>query len=808
MATRPWTPADLEIQPVSWLDCDTCRVDRDEGVTTYPPGIVGVYDKEGHSFRPVSGYAYTIGESHINGRRWLGGVSPRDANVRLSLGCTTASGWLQGKPGVTVVGTWWRFDSTDYQTHFTINNVDASGASGTTTAQQMVNIAAANTTNADLNYCWRRLTTDTRSNSTRITGLPKEGGLVLSSRLRSTDAKASFHAGVSATWDGLGAQSGITTGMLAGCSRTAYQVMYGFQRANLSGSTSLALGESLIYDRALSDADVAMVEGYLAHRWGVTDSLPDSHPYKSAPPMVEVPEPESVPDVTEAVRYRDWLPKQAPGWLQKPNGRAWMWAHGDVLDSVDDLAHKAVLARFPDYTTEDGLSLIGGERGIARGADESAADYAARLKDAWTLWQSSGTPAAVLSALRGLGVTNAEIRSEDGRTATLDASGAITYAPPRVTADADERPVRWVTCPDLWHVFQVFIPFEDGPWGEYEMPAADSPEVDALRVAIRRHCGAHAWCDGIVAVNYFGSGLANETPRLVDWPERTIEETWAQDTSEDAWFDQEPSIDNCPRCLWNVSESGPGVTADPEVIPPAPAADLLTGLAHFWGGGASSSVLDLSDAVDGGWALTNAVDWTGNAAAAAEGIFGGAFGIGSASKYAYSTSKNFLAADCSFALWVKPLSTPTGGARFARIPSVKAVGHTAWAGTQLDIIAPTPSTWYRLGLQCVPGSDPAVTVEADAPASFAVGGWNLLVLTWDATAGVATLWANGEKIIEAAGTFIADDNTQAFGIAGASNGNGVAGTYDELAVWTRVLGQAEVQALWNGGSGLPFADWT
>lgn len=93
------------------------------------------------------------------------------------------------------------------------------------------------------------------------------------------------------------------------------------------------------------------------------------------------------------------------------------------------------------------------------------------------------------------------------------------------------------------------------------MPAADSAEVDALRVAIRRHCGAHAWCDGIVAVNSYGTG---GIPRLVDWPERTIEETWEQDETEGAWFDQTPSLDNCPRCLWNVSASGAGETADPQ----------------------------------------------------------------------------------------------------------------------------------------------------------------------------------------------------------------------------------------------------
>ena len=279
--------------------------------------------------------------------------------------------------------------------------------------------------------------------------------------------------------------------------------------------------------------------------------------------------------------------------------------------------------------------------------------------------------------------------------------------------------------------------------------------------------------------------------------------SWVADTLDASNY---VAYNNAIQQYWNNSEVEPSEST--EWPPSGGSADLLTGLVHFWGGGSSTSVLDLSDAVVGGWALENAPDWTGNAASPAAGIFGGAFGISDSSRYVYSTSKNFLAADCSIAFWVKPLSTPAGGARFIRVPTVKAVGYTGWSGTPLEIIAPTPSSWYRLGLQCIPGSDPAVSVEADAPASFAVGSWNLLVLTWDATAGVASLWANGEKIIEAGGTFVASTNTAHFGIAGASNGNGVPGTYDEIAIWMRVLGQAEVTALWNNGNGLPFEDWT
>lgn len=298
MSTRQrlWTPADLDAQPVSWLDCDSCRVDMDGD------DIVGVYDRQGHSYRPMSGYGYAIGESRINGRRWLGGVAPRNTNKRLSLGCQTASGWLRDKTGVTVVGTWWRFTlANTYEGIVAIHNVDANGTAGTTQAQAMIRVAPASATNGNFLFNFKRLSTDTRPVSTLTTGLPAENaGFVLSSRLDAETAKASIHAGPSPTWGSLGAQSGITSGLLGGCTRSAYQVMYGFERANVSGAQDLALGEVLIYDRALSDADVAMVEGYLAHRWGVTDSMPTSHPYKSAPPMVEEWDGVSLSDDAEA----------------------------------------------------------------------------------------------------------------------------------------------------------------------------------------------------------------------------------------------------------------------------------------------------------------------------------------------------------------------------------------------------------------------------------------------------------------------------------------------------------------------------
>ena len=49
----------------------------------------------------------------------------------------------------------------------------------------------------------------------------------------------------------------------------------------------MELAEVLVFRSALTDAEVAMAEGYLSHKWGLAGNLSGSHPHKEKPPTFE-----------------------------------------------------------------------------------------------------------------------------------------------------------------------------------------------------------------------------------------------------------------------------------------------------------------------------------------------------------------------------------------------------------------------------------------------------------------------------------------------------------------------------------------
>jgi hypothetical protein len=55
---------------------------------------------------------------------------------------------------------------------------------------------------------------------------------------------------------------------------------------NVAYSPAIKFAEVIVSSTLLSTADRQRIEGYLAHKWGLTANLPNDHPYKTAAPTV------------------------------------------------------------------------------------------------------------------------------------------------------------------------------------------------------------------------------------------------------------------------------------------------------------------------------------------------------------------------------------------------------------------------------------------------------------------------------------------------------------------------------------------
>jgi hypothetical protein len=61
----------------------------------------------------------------------------------------------------------------------------------------------------------------------------------------------------------------------------------GFGGATTSDGSGDDIGEILVLREAVDEFTRQRIEGYLAHKWGLAGELPESHPYKDAPPGVQ-----------------------------------------------------------------------------------------------------------------------------------------------------------------------------------------------------------------------------------------------------------------------------------------------------------------------------------------------------------------------------------------------------------------------------------------------------------------------------------------------------------------------------------------
>jgi hypothetical protein len=100
---------------------------------------------------------------------------------------------------------------------------------------------------------------------------------------------------------------------------------------------------------------------------------------------------------------RDSLLALAPPWLSDPRdaGGKLLYTAGLLGDALIDKTEQALKARMPGLADPSALPLIGADRLMPRGPDETDAQYATRLRKAFPLWQEAGIDAGVLRQVLG-----------------------------------------------------------------------------------------------------------------------------------------------------------------------------------------------------------------------------------------------------------------------------------------------------------------------------------------------------------------------------------------------------------------------
>ena len=76
-----------------------------------------------------------------------------------------------------------------------------------------------------------------------------------------------------------------------------------------------------------------------------------------------------------------------------------MYAKGLMLDAMSDWTIQGIKARMPGVGTPDALYLIGNDRQIDRGPQETNANYAGRLSRAFDTWSTAGNAGTLLKQL-------------------------------------------------------------------------------------------------------------------------------------------------------------------------------------------------------------------------------------------------------------------------------------------------------------------------------------------------------------------------------------------------------------------------
>jgi hypothetical protein len=271
--TIPWTPA--AIATALWLDAADAST-----ITTSGSDVTQVNDKSGNSrnFTSASGARPSTGGTTLNGKN----VLTFDADYLTSSSAASTWNFLHQSGGSEVIGVWKAGNVSDPNTLYAFWGNNA----GTVLNQGIYSRwddRAANGFNDALVAAAGALfdpIIDVSANNVHAANTATILGTSLN--LNSATAANRMRHVVNGTV--LAGNNTNTSNPLTGSASFALQI--GAAGNNIWPLTGY-IAEFIVSASQLSTANRQLIEGYLAHKWGLAANLPNDHPYKNAAPTIQ-----------------------------------------------------------------------------------------------------------------------------------------------------------------------------------------------------------------------------------------------------------------------------------------------------------------------------------------------------------------------------------------------------------------------------------------------------------------------------------------------------------------------------------------
>jgi hypothetical protein len=163
--------------------------------------------------------------------------------------------------------------------------------------------------------------------------------------------------------------------------------------------------------------------------------------------------------------FRNMARELSPWWLRQGIALRLIYAIALHLDVILQMAIEGVRRRFGNLDSGDALPLIGRERRITRGRNESDAIYTSRVQRWLDDHRTRGGPHAMLKQIYAHFAAAPfliRLRYYSGRQYAMDLAGAVTRSDVTWLPDADST--RWAR----WWLFYDWpaVVDDEGAWGD------------------------------------------------------------------------------------------------------------------------------------------------------------------------------------------------------------------------------------------------------------------------------------------------------------------------------------------------------